>query len=136
MSYREVTVIAHIFVKEKNRSTSIAPDRRAEQESEAKTYGENSAWMMAYANKDTAFEKNGAHNLDTRILFHFGYIVVSPAMAVTVAGKGSDYALIALDAKKQSLDGSKTYKLHLPPNVSAKDGLLGPAPRFTLFEFG
>jgi len=84
-------------------------------------YGEDSAWMMAFASKDTAFEKNGAYNLDARVLFHFGYIVVSPAMAVTVAGKGSDYGLIALDANKQALDGSKTYRLHLPPNVPAKD---------------
>lgn len=84
-------------------------------------YGEDSAWMMAYANKNTAFEKGGAYNLDARVLFHFGYIVVSPAMAVTVAGKGSDYGLIALDSKKQPLDGAKTYKLHLPPNVPVKD---------------
>jgi len=84
-------------------------------------YGENSAWVMAYANKDTAFEKNGAYNLDARILFHFGYIVVSPAMAVTVPGKGSDYGLAMLDANKKALDGSKTYKLHIPPNPPVKD---------------
>ena len=84
-------------------------------------YGKDSSWVMAYANKDTAFEKDGAYNLDARVLFHFGYIVVSPAMAVTVAGKGSDYGLIVLDSKKQPLDGAKTYKLHLPPNVPVKD---------------
>jgi hypothetical protein len=84
-------------------------------------YGEDSAWMMAYANKDTAFEKNGAYNLDARALFHFGYICVSPAMAVTVAGKGSDYGLIALDSQRRPLDGAKTYKLHLPPNPPVKD---------------
>ncbi len=84
-------------------------------------YGKDSAWMMAYANKDTAFEKDGAYNLDARALFHFGYIVVSPAMAVTVAGKGSDYGLIALDSRKKPLDGSKTYKIHLPPKVPVKD---------------
>ena len=84
-------------------------------------YGKDSAWMMAYADKNTAFEKNGAYNLDARALFHFGYICVSPAMAVTVAGKGSDYGLIALDKQKRPLDGSKTYKLHLPPNPPVKD---------------
>jgi hypothetical protein len=84
-------------------------------------YGEDSAWIMAYADKNTAFEKNATYNLDARALFHFGYICVSPAMAVTVAGKGSDYGLIALDSEKQPLDGSKTYKLHLPPNVPVKD---------------
>jgi hypothetical protein len=71
--------------------------------------------------KNTTFESDGNYNLDARVLFHFGYIVVSPAMAVTVPGKGSDYGLIALDVNKQALDGSKTYRLHLPPNVPAKD---------------
>ena len=84
-------------------------------------YGKDSAWVMAYANKDTAFENNGAYNLDARILFHFGYIVVSPAMAVTVAGKGSDYGLAMLDSKQRPLDGSKTYKLNIPPNPPVKD---------------
>ena len=84
-------------------------------------YGKDSAWMMAYANKNTAFERNGAYNLDARALFHFGYIVVSPAMAVTVPGKGSDYGLIALDSRKRPLDGSKTYRLRMPPGVPAKD---------------
>jgi len=77
--------------------------------------------MMAYANKDTTFTRNGAYNLDARALFHFGYICVSPAMAVTVAGKGSDYGLIALDSQRRPLDGAKTYRLHLPPNPPVKD---------------
>jgi hypothetical protein len=38
-------------------------------------------------------------------------------MAMTVPGKGSDYGMAFLDSKKRALDGSKTYKLHLPPNV-------------------
>ena len=84
-------------------------------------YGKKSAWVTVYANKDTAFEKNGAYNLEARILFHFGYIVVSPAMAVSVAGKGSDYAMAMLDSKGKPLDGSKTYKLHMPPNPPVKD---------------
>jgi len=84
-------------------------------------YGKDSAWVMAYANKNTAFEENGAYNLDARVLFHFGYIVVSPAMAVTVPGKGSDYGLAMLDSKGRPLDGSKTYKLHIPPDPPVKD---------------
>ena len=60
-------------------------------------------------------------NLDARILFHFGYIVVSPAMAVTVAGKGSDYAMAMLDSEKRPLDGAKTYKLTIPADPPVKD---------------
>ena len=85
------------------------------------TYGEASAWVMAYADKDTAFTRDGAYRLDPRVLFHFGYICVSPAMAVTVPGKGSDYAMAMLDADKKPLDGSRTYKLTLPANIPVKD---------------
>ncbi|RWP19391.1 DUF1214 domain-containing protein, partial [Mesorhizobium sp.] len=34
---------------------------------------------------------------------------------------GSDYAMASLDADKKPLDGSKTYRLHLPPNVPVND---------------
>ena len=84
-------------------------------------YDETSAWVMGYANKDTSYTTNGARNLDARVFFHFGYICVSPAMAVTVPGKGSDYAMAAVDSEKRALDGSKTYKLNLPPDIPVAD---------------
>jgi hypothetical protein len=76
-----------------------------------------SAWMMGFVGKDVFFEKDGARNLDARVMFHYPYTAVTPAMAVTRPGLGSDYGIAYLDSKKQILDGSKTYKLHLPPNV-------------------
>ena len=85
------------------------------------TFKDSEAWVTAYADKDTTFTRNGAYRLDPRVLFHFGYICVSPAMAMTVAGKGSDYSMGMLDSKGNILDGSKTYKLHIPPNPPAKD---------------
>ncbi len=85
------------------------------------TYGEGSAWVRAYADGDTTFTTKGAYRLDPRVLFHFGYICVSPAMAVRVAGKGSDYAMAMLDSEMKPLDGSKTYKLTLPANIPVKD---------------
>jgi hypothetical protein len=80
-----------------------------------------SAWMMAYAGKDVFFLKDGARNLDARVMFHYPFTGVTPAMAVTRPGLGSDYGMAYLDSKKQILDGSKTYKLHLPPNVPVND---------------
>ncbi len=77
----------------------------------------DSSWTMAYANKNTSFEADGTMNLDARPLFYFNATGVTPAMATTRAGEGSDYALAYLDADKKAFDGSKTYKLHLPPNV-------------------
>jgi len=76
-----------------------------------------SNWAMGYANKNTSFEAEGAMNLDARVLFYYNAGGVTPAMAVTRAGQGSDYALGSLDANNKPLDGAKTYKLRLPPNV-------------------
>ncbi|AQQ71449.1 hypothetical protein SMSP2_01823 [Limihaloglobus sulfuriphilus] len=76
-----------------------------------------SNWVMAYANKNTSFEADGIMNLDARVLFYYNAGGVTPAMALTRPGAGSDYALAVLDNNDQPFDGSKTYKLHLPPNV-------------------
>lgn len=54
---------------------------------------------------------------DARVLFHYPYTAVTPEMAIPWAGTGSDYAIAFIDADKKPFDGSKTYQLHLPPNV-------------------
>ena len=77
----------------------------------------DSNWLMAYANKNTSFEADGVMNLDARVLFYYNAGGVTPAMAVTQAGAGSDYALAMLDGSDQPFDGSKTYRLHMPPDV-------------------
>jgi hypothetical protein len=81
----------------------------------------DSMWVMAYAGKDVFFEVDGARNLDARSMFFYAYTAISPAMAVTKPGGGSDYAVAYLDSKKDPLDGAKTYRLHLPPDVPAED---------------
>jgi len=60
-------------------------------------------------------------NSDARVMFHYPYTAVTPAMAVSIPGKGSDYATAFVDADKQPFDGSKTYKIHIPANVPAAD---------------
>jgi hypothetical protein len=46
---------------------------------------------------------------------------ITPAMAIKMVGKGSAYAAAFVDAKGDPLDGGKTYKIHLPPNIPAKE---------------
>jgi hypothetical protein len=79
-----------------------------------------SEWVMAYADNDTYFLKDGARRADSRLWFLFNAIGVTPAMALVKPGAGSQYAIAGLDANHEILDGSKTYKLHLPPNVPVK----------------
>ena len=78
-------------------------------------------WRMAYAHKSTTFTENGVLDLEGRLFMHFGCICVSPTMAVTVAGGGSDHAMAAADTNGQALDGAETDKLHLPPDMPVKD---------------
>jgi hypothetical protein len=54
-------------------------------------------------------------------MFFYMGVGVSPAMTVKRVGLGSQYALAYHDAEGQHLDGAKTYRLHLPPNIPAKD---------------
>ena len=83
----------------------------------------NSAWNMAYAGKNPFFNGKDGHtiNADARVFMFYMATGVSPAMALTVPGAGSDYGVAYVDSKKKAFDGSKTYKLHLPANPPAKD---------------
>jgi hypothetical protein len=83
----------------------------------------HSAWIMAWVDKNVFFNGKDGHtmNSDARVMFHYPYTAVTPAMAVSIAGVGSDYGLAFVDAEKMPLDGSKTYKVHLPANPPAKD---------------
>ena len=82
-----------------------------------------SAWVMAWVDKNVFFNgKDGkTMNSDARVMFHYPFTAVTPAMAVSKAGVGSDYGIAYVDSKKQPLDGSKTYKVNIPANPPAKD---------------
>ena len=76
----------------------------------------NSAWIMAYTARNVFFngEDGQTLNTDARVMFHYPYTVVTPAMAAPREGTGSDYAIAYVDSEKQVFDGSKTYKLNIP----------------------
>jgi hypothetical protein len=83
----------------------------------------NSAWLMGWVDKNVFFNGKDKQtmNSDARVMFHYPYTAVTPAMAVTLPGKGSDYGMAFVDSKKQPLDGSKTYKITIPANVPVAD---------------
>jgi hypothetical protein len=80
-----------------------------------------SEWVMAFADNDTYFLKDGARRFDSRLWMHYNAVCVTPAMALTKPGAGSQYGIAGLDSKHRPLYGSKTYKLHLPPNFPVMD---------------
>ena len=84
-------------------------------------HDEHSEWVMAYPDKDTYFLEAGARRMDGRLWMHYNAVCVTPAMALTRPGAGSDYMIIGLDDQGGPLDGAKAYKLHLPPDFPVKD---------------
>ena len=84
-------------------------------------YYSNSAWKMPYQGDDTEFSPNGVLDLDTRTYYFQATTQNSAAMWVKMVGAGSQYAMAERDAAGQYLDGGKTYRLHLPPHIPAKD---------------
>jgi hypothetical protein len=83
----------------------------------------NSAWQMFYISHGTdyQFSPGGVLDLDARTLYFYIGEGSSPAMSVKMVGIGSQYAVTARDAAGRYLDGGKAYRLHLPPNIPAKD---------------
>jgi hypothetical protein len=84
-------------------------------------YPGESGWLNPFPGGEYSWVKDGATLLDVRAAFHFYATGITPAMAKDFIGKGSKYAYRYTDADRNPLDGGKTYKVHLPPNVPAKD---------------
>ena len=84
-------------------------------------YPGEGVWSTPFPGGSHEFLDNGVLALDGRAYFHFYATGITPAMAARMVGRGSQYAVAYLDANGNALDGAKTYKVHLPPNVPAKD---------------
>lgn len=74
-------------------------------------------WLGGYR-----FESQpGVRFLDASAFFYFYATGVTPAMEAKMVGQGSQYAVGIVDSKGNPLDGGKNYRLHVQPNVPAKD---------------
>jgi len=67
------------------------------------------------------FPPTGARTLDSRAAFYYGYTLDSPGMIMRLREVGSQYLMGFLDANNKVLDGGKTYTVHLPPKIPAKN---------------
>ena len=87
-------------------------------------YYPDSAWGTGFVGGSYQWLKDeglGGRNMDARTLFFYQATVNTPAMVLKMVGKGSQYAVATVDKDGEYLDGSKTYRLHIPANVPAKD---------------
>jgi hypothetical protein len=81
----------------------------------------DSAWETPFIGGSHEFLHDGVRLLDARSFFFFYATGITPAMSAKMVGVGSQYAVAFVDAKGQPFDGAKTYRLHLPPSIPAKD---------------
>jgi hypothetical protein len=81
----------------------------------------NSAWFNPFVGGSHEFVQNGVRLLDARTAFFYYATGITPAMAAKMVGVGSQYGAACVDSEGKALDGSKTYKIHLPPNIPAKN---------------
>lgn len=65
-------------------------------------------------------QQPGVYSLDARSSSYYYFTGATPAMSMKRIGIGSQYAYTYVDSEGKTLDGAKTYKIHLPPNIPAK----------------
>lgn len=81
-------------------------------------------WKTPFVGGDYAWLRDGGdggRNLDARSYFFYMATVNTPAMALKMVGKGSQYAVVDRSSDGASLDGSKNYKLNVPAEVPVAD---------------
>src|SRR5271165_4918125 len=68
----------------------------------------------------TPYPPTGARTLNSRTAWFYYATGITPAMIMRLPAIGSQYVWAFTDADKNDLDGSKTYKVTLPPNIPAE----------------
>jgi len=79
-----------------------------------------SQWQTGFIGGSHEFLRDGVRMLDARTRMFYHATGITPAMAAKMVGVGSQDAIAFKDANGEGFDGGKTYKVHLPPNVPAK----------------
>ncbi len=62
---------------------------------------------------------DGARKLNARTSFFYGYTGITPAMCMNLTGIGSQYLIAMRASDGEYLDGDRSYRLTLPPDIPA-----------------
>jgi hypothetical protein len=65
------------------------------------------------------FPPTGVRALHSRIAWFYAYTGVTPAMCMRLTGVGSQYVFAFKDADGNRLDGGRSYRVTLPPDIPA-----------------
>jgi hypothetical protein len=80
---------------------------------------DDSQWYRAFIGNSHDFMSRGVRLTDARTMFFYVATMTTPAMVNAKIGQGSQYALAVADGRGRYLDGAKSYRLKLPPNIPA-----------------
>jgi len=83
-------------------------------------YPGSKTWETGFPAGNYEFLRDGVRLIDQRLRFHYFATGITPAMIIKMVGVGSQYMMGLRDSNGQPLNGSKPYKLTLPPDVPAK----------------
>jgi len=61
----------------------------------------------------------GARTQNARTSFFYAYTGITPAMCMRLTGVGSQYIVAFKDSAGEALDGAKSYRVKLPPDIPA-----------------
>lgn len=83
--------------------------------------GTDSKWEFCFQTNSPSFDAEHRLELYERAAFTHQAMTGAFSMVLNLRGKGSKYIFTSRDADDKHLDGSKSYKLNVPPNVPAQD---------------
>ena len=81
----------------------------------------DSYWEVGFLGGSHEFLVDGVRYLDATTRMFYYATGITPAMARKMVGIGSQYAISFRDSQGEYLDGAKSYKLTIPPDVPVAD---------------
>jgi hypothetical protein len=102
-------------------ASAIARANSFASEDEARLVYPDRKWEWAFVGGSAAWDSQGYVNTDRRAGFAYIAIGMSPAMVEKYVGAGSQYLWTPREASGAFLDGAKSYRLHIPPNIPVKN---------------
>jgi hypothetical protein len=102
-------------------ASAIARANSFASQDEARLVYPDRKWEWAFVGGSATWDSQGYVNTDRRAGFAYIAIGMSPAMVEKHVGAGSQYLCTPRDAIGAFLDGAKSYRLHIPPNIPVKN---------------
>jgi len=86
-----------------------------------RVYAKGSNWEFVFLTESATFETDTYRDVDASVTYSHQAMFTAQGMVKKVVGKGSQYLAAYKDGDGNWLDGSKTYRLHVGPNVPVED---------------